>query len=119
MEVFQRCIEERDKDLAGEVLDADYTLQLVQPVGAEVTRDKWLAMLPDYVVHDYRVDTEIVNEDGDCAITLQRASMRATVLGEDRSGVFIITDVWRKRDGQWRIWRRHSTPLSAAALPDG
>jgi hypothetical protein len=42
--------------------------------------------------------------------------MKATVLGEDRSGLFVISDVWRRGEQGWRVWRRHSTPLSAGAL---
>jgi hypothetical protein len=43
--------------------------------------------------------------------------MSATVLGEDRSGTFIITDVWRHRSDGWRVWRRHSTPMFAGDMP--
>jgi hypothetical protein len=40
--------------------------------------------------------------DGDCAAVLQRVRMSATVLGEDRSGQFVISDVWRRRGGSWK-----------------
>jgi hypothetical protein len=43
--------------------------------------------------------------------------VRATVLGEDRSGPFVTSDLWRLRGDSWRIWRRHSTPLLAGAMP--
>jgi hypothetical protein len=43
--------------------------------------------------------------------------MSATVNGIDRSGLFTISDIWRLRDGHWRVWRRHSTPLSAGPMP--
>lgn len=58
-----------------------------------------------------------MHEDGDYAAVLHRDRMRATVLGEDRSGVFVLSDVWRRRDERWRLWRRHSTPLGAGAMP--
>ena len=29
----------------------------------------------------------------------------------------LVRDVWRRRDGEWKIWRRHSTPLAAGQLP--
>ncbi len=100
-------------------MDHDYALVLVQPVPALVRRDQWLAMLPDYVVHSYQVEEQVVDIDGDCATILHRAHMRATVMGEDRSGTFVISDVWRKRADGWRIWRRHSTPLTAGVMPKG
>jgi hypothetical protein len=69
------------------------------------------------VVHEYSIEEQIVDEDGDEAAVITRARMRATVLGEDRDGVFVISDFWRLRQERWRVWRRHSTPLSAAAMP--
>jgi ketosteroid isomerase-like protein len=79
-------------------------------------RERWLEVLPDYRIHEYRIEDRIVDRDGDTAAILQRVSMRATVLGEDRSGVLVISDVWR-RDSGWRLWRRHSTPLAAGRMP--
>lgn len=117
MATFQRCIETRDRAAAEQVLDADYQLVLVSPARAVMPRERWLEVLPDYVVDEYVIEEKIVDVDGDCATVLHRARMKATVLGEDRSGVFIVSDVWRKRDGGWRVWRRHSTPLSAAPMP--
>jgi len=115
---FQRCIEQRDGDAAAAVLDEDYALVLVQPVRAEVGRERWLAMLPDYVVQTYDMQERIIDVDGECAAVLHRAQMSATVNGIDRSGLFAVSDIWRLRDGHWRVWRRHSTPLSAGPMPD-
>ncbi len=117
MAEFQHCIEARDRAGAEQVLDGDFALMLVTPARAVMSRERWLEVLEDYVVHDYAVEEEIVDEDGDCAVVVHRVRMSATVLGEDRSGVFVISDVWRKRSGGWRVWRRHSTPLSAGPLP--
>lgn len=75
-------------------------------------------MLPDYLVDEWTVQTRLVHDDGQgCAAVLQRVRMLATVLGEDRSGVFVISDLWRLRQGVWRIWRRHSTPLAESSIP--
>lgn len=117
LEAFRRCVIERDADVAEAVLDADFALVLVQPVPAVMPRASWLAVLGDYVVHEWVVEEQRVDIDDDCAAHLQRVRMRATVLGEDRSGPFVISDVWRRRPEGWRVWRRHSTPLSAGAMP--
>ena len=114
---FQRCIEQRDATAAADVLDDDYALVLVHPAPAIMPRDRWLQVLADYVVHDYEVQEQVIDVADDCASVLQLVSMQATVLGEDRSGTFVISDVWRRRASGWRIWRRHSTPLSAGRLP--
>jgi len=78
---------------------------------------RWLDVLDDFVVHDYAVEDEAAGVDDDLAVVLHRDRMRATVLGEDRSGTFITNDVWRHGDDGWRVWRRHPTPLAAGRLP--
>lgn len=117
MDEFQRCIEDCDGEAADAVLDEDYALVLVHPTAAVMPRGRWLEVLSDYVVHEYQVDERVTDVGGDCASVLQRVSMRATVLGEDRSGTFVITDVWRRGTLGWRIWRRHSMPLAAGGMP--
>jgi len=117
IESFERCVNERDAVAAADVLDDGYALILVQPNTAAMPRERWLEVLGDYVVHDYEVQERTIDVDGDCAAVLQRVAMRATVLGEDRSGVFVLSDIWRRRDGVWRVWRRHSTPLAAGTMP--
>ena len=117
MEAFQRCIERRDAQAADAVLDDDYALVLVHPTPAVMPRERWLAVLPDYVVHEYELQERFIDVSGDCACVVQRVAMRATVLGEDRSGTFVISDVWRRGGEGWRIWRRHSTPLAAGQMP--
>lgn len=114
---FAECIVTRDVALAEEVLDPEYALVLVQPEKAVMPRERWLAVLPDYVVSVYDTEEEAVDIDGDLAVVLQRLRMEAVVLGEDRSGTFVVSDIWRRGEGGWRVWRRHSTPLSAGNLP--
>ena len=117
-EAFQRCIEQRDVTTAEDILDDDYSLVLVHPAPAVIPKARWIAMLPDYIVHSYDVLESVTDIDGDCATIFHRAHQRATVLGVDRSGLFVITDVWRVRGDRWRIWRRHSTPLDAGEMPE-
>ena len=114
---FQRCIEERDAVAADEVLDDDFALVLVLPEPAVMPRERWLAVLADYVVHRYEVEERRVDRADDVAAILHRATMQATVLGEDRSGTLVVSDIWLRRPSGWRVWRRHSTPLTAGPMP--
>ncbi len=116
-EVFDRCVTERNSELVEQVVDEDFALVLVHPEPAEMPRQRWLEVLPDYVVHSWDVEERSVAVDEDVAAVLQRVRMTATVLGEDRSGLFIISDTWRRRAGVWQIWRRHSTPVTAGSMP--
>jgi ketosteroid isomerase-like protein len=115
---FDRVVCERDCAGAEAILHDEYALVLVQPSPATMPRARWLEVLPDYVVHDWRVEERTADVDGDLAAVLSRVAMEATVLGEDRSGLVITSDVWRRGDdGRWRVWKRHSTPLSAGRMP--
>jgi hypothetical protein len=116
--LWDAAVKERDEAAAGELLAADFALELVQPVRNVMKRQVWLEVLPDYLVHEWTVEEEIVDLDGEYAAMLRRVRMRATVMGEDRSGIFVVSDLWRRVDGEWRVWRRHSTPLMAGRLAD-
>jgi ketosteroid isomerase-like protein len=119
-DAWQALIEARDVDAIGAYLHPQYALMLVQPEALTVPRATWLRMLPDYVVHGYDILRREVDVDGDTAAVLQLVHQRATVAGQDRSGPFVISDVWRRGDGgEWQVWRRHSTPLDAGAMPVG
>ena len=113
---FERAVIDSDVVLAESILDPRYQLILVQPAPATMPRTRWLEVLPDYMVHEYDVESQQLDVDGDTAAVLSRIAMSATVLGEDRSGVFIVSDIWRQREDGWKVWRRHSTPLTAGSL---
>jgi hypothetical protein len=114
---FDRAVLDRDRELAGEVLAEDYALVLIEPARASMPRERWLEVLPDYVVHAWEAEEQVVEVRGGVGTILQRVRMEATVLGQDRSGLFVISDIWLVEDGMWRVWRRHSSPLSAGKLP--
>jgi hypothetical protein len=116
---FQRAIEARDVAAAEDVLHRDYALCLVVPVSVVHPRDVWLATLPDYVVHEWIVQERQVEVRGDVAAVLQRGFQRATVRGLPRDGVFVVSDTWLREGGVWRVWKRHSTPLTAGEMALG
>ena len=116
-DAWQDAIERRDVAAAEALLHDEYSMVLVHPRPTLVPRKRWLEMLPDYVVHEYAIHNRHTDLDGDTAAILQQIYQRATVLGEDRSGMFIITDLWRKVEGEWQVWKRHSTPLADVVLP--
>jgi ketosteroid isomerase-like protein len=117
MSQFQQAIESRDVAAAAGFLHRDYSLCLVVPSSVVIPRAAWVATLPDYVVHEWSVQELQVEELGDVAAVLQRGLQRATVQGQPRDGVFVVSDVWLREGGVWRVWRRHSTPLTAPEVP--
>lgn len=114
---FDRAVLDRDETLALRVLHSEFALVLVHPTTAVMPRTRWLEVLGDYVVDGFDVQERIVDSDGDTASVLTRALMAAVVLGERRDGLFVMSDIWRLTVDGWRVWRRHSTPLSAGPMP--
>lgn len=117
---WRSAIETRDFELMQDFLHQDYALVLVVPAAVTMKREEWLRVLDDYVVHEYEVHQQIVHTRTDTAVVLTLATQRTTVLGQDRSGRFVLSDTWvRGDDGSWRVWRRHSTPTSAMEMSRG
>ena len=116
-DAWQRTIEARDPEAAAHFLSDAYALVILQPQPVVVGRDEWLRMLPDYDVRGYSVEERIVQAGGDLCTVFQRVDQTAVVKGVERSGIFILVDVWVREADAWRVWRRHSTPLSAGPAP--
>ena len=116
-EAWQRTIETRDPEAAAEFLANDYALVVTHPEAAVMPREEWLRVLPSYEVSAYEIHHRTLDTRDGVAVVVQRVDMRGVVFGADRSGVFILVDVWIDVTGTWRVWRRHSTPLSAGSLP--
>jgi len=116
-DAWQSALEARDPEAAAEYLAADYALVVTNPKAAVMPRAEWLRMLPDYDVQAYEIQHREVSVRGGVGVVVQRVAMKAVVAGADRSGTFVLVDLWGEDDGVWRVWRRHSTPLSAGELP--
>lgn len=72
-------------------------------------RQAWLNLLKDYVTESYSIDDIKVNVYGKVAIAMMMFTQKATVRGQDRSGQFVLTDIWHKGKTGWLIIERHST----------
>lgn len=118
-DAWQHAIEVRDPEAAGAILADDYALVVTHPEVVVMPREEWLRLLPDYHVHAYEIQHRAVDVRGGVASVVQRVDMQADVAGVDRSGVFVLVDLWTNAEGAWRVWRRHSTPLSAGSMPRG
>lgn len=114
---FDRAVMQRDHEAAERILHPQFALVLVHPTPAVMPRQRWLETLDGYVVDHWEVEEDVRDSSEDIASVLRRVRMRATVLGEDRSGTFIISDTWLNGGSGWQVWRRHSTPLQAGPMP--
>ena len=98
-------------------MDDDFTLVVLFPTFARVTRPEWLAMLPAYAISAWITKMSEWDVSDDLAIHTHLVDQTAIVMGVDRSGPFTLTDVWRRSGGVWRVWRRVSTPLGSGEMP--
>ena len=80
-----------------------------------VPKQSWLTLLKDYVTESFTIDDIKVNVYGNTAIAMLMFTQKATVRGEDRSGQFVLTDIWVKGDKGWLIAERHSSRPGPAA----
>jgi ketosteroid isomerase-like protein len=74
-----------------------------------VPRQSWLILLKDYVTESFTIDDIKVNVYGKTAIAMLLFTQKATVRGQDRSGQFVLTDIWHKGKKGWLIAERHSS----------
>ena len=116
-DAWQRAIEARDPVAAAKYLADDYALVVTNPELAVMPREEWLRLLGDYDVRSYDIRHREVSVRAGVGVVVQRVTMTAVVAGADRSGTFILVDLWSEEEGGWRVWRRHSTPLTAGAVP--
>ena len=114
---FDRAVIHRDHEIAQRVLHPEFALVLVHPTPAIMPRQRWFETLDDYLVDVWEVEEDHRDSSDDIAAVLRRVRMQATVLGEDRSGTFIVSDTWLRTTSGWQVWRRHSTPLQAGPMP--
>jgi hypothetical protein len=82
----------------------------------EVSQDAWLDLLKKYIVDSHRIDDIKVLDLGDVAIATVAFYQLAHIEGDSRNitGEFMLTDVWVKRDGEWKIIERHSSRAEKA-----
>lgn len=74
-----------------------------------VPRAAWLETLKVYETKAFRIDDAQVHVYGDTAVAFMLVTQEAAVKGQDRSGQFVITDVWVKEPAGWRVAERHSS----------
>ena len=104
----------QDRAVLERILAPEYALTVSSMPDRPISRSQWLGMLSRYTAMGFEYDQMQVRLFGDFAVvsSIGRA-IGAQVDGADRSFPFFLTDVWRKRQGQWQVVPRYSS------LPEG
>jgi ketosteroid isomerase-like protein len=112
-----------DRATLERVLAPEFALVVSARPEARVDRAAWLRTAgAEYTCDAFRYDGMQVRDFGDVVVVSSLATQRATAFGQDRSGTFFLTDVWRRgADGAWQVIARYSSypepgTVSAAAL---
>lgn len=100
------------KDLAAleQILGSDYAY-LASNHG-RLTRQEWLDNIAAYNISSFTILSIDVRVYGDMAIVFPHYRQEAVFNGVPRSGEFLITDVWVRRDGRWQVVSRSSVRMT-------
>ena len=71
-------------------------------------RQRWMETVTVYDIHRFSFMDVDVRDYGEFAVVLARYRQEASVAGTQRSGEFLITDVWVQRDERWQVVARSS-----------
>ena len=71
-------------------------------------RQEWLDSIADYRFRELQLLDTTVASYGEVAVVHARIRQDATLAGQVRVGVFLITDVWVMRAGRWQVVSRTS-----------
>jgi ketosteroid isomerase-like protein len=122
--VWMNAVKNRDLATLETILAPEFHLTIAvagQPLW-EGTRESYLEKCRGwYVIHSFEFHEVRPLVHGDIAVVTSRYSQKATLGGtQDRSGEFLLTDVWRKRDGRWQVAVRYSSrPEPVEGSPRG
>ena len=118
---WNAAIQCQDVGQTGQFLADSYFLAVAvlgQPLQV-VPKERWLENLKFYKIHSHSIDDIKVRVYGDTAVVLMLYTQKATVgrTPRDRSGQFLITDIWVKQAGGWRVAERHSSRPEQLPVP--
>jgi ketosteroid isomerase-like protein len=83
-----------------------------------VPKVAWLENLKFYKTDALHIDDISAHVYGNTAVVSMLFTQKATVRGQDRSGQFMITDIWVQQDIGWRVAERHSSRPESATVPN-
>ena len=109
---FQTAVADRDVAVLEELLAPEFTLTTGRAAAPVRTRAEYLELTAtSYVIEGWEFEALDVVPLGDAALVRTRYRQRGSMDGADRTGVFLLTDVWATREGRPQLVARHSSAL--------
>jgi hypothetical protein len=110
---------QKDEDALRRLIHPRYKLVGIRSTGSvAVDLEQWIAALRrmDIAALEVRV-TDCVALDNVIVATVD-AQWKVRYLGQPIDERVLLTDVWVREDGRWRVVRRHSSPVPAGVSID-
>ena len=109
----------KDEDALRRLIHPQYKLVGIRSTGSvAVDLEQWIAALRrmDIAALEVRV-TDCVALDNVIVATVD-AQWKVRYLGQPIDERVLLTDVWVREDGRWRVLRRHSSPVPSGVRID-
>ena len=105
----------KDLPALADLLAPKFQLVGIRSTGVTaVPRAQWLANAGSITFHDFTTETTAVQVFGDTALATVEGRWDIVFGGHPIKENFYVTDIWVRRDGAWRVVRRHSSPYQPA-----
>jgi ketosteroid isomerase-like protein len=115
-ERFMTAVAERDVDFLEEHLGEEFKLITGRPGYETRDRAEWLEVTTTaYEIRSFHFDELEVLDYGEVAVVRSRYSQEATMGDAERSQSYLMTDVWHRREGAFRLVNRHISPLPSTS----
>jgi ketosteroid isomerase-like protein len=108
---WMTAIQEQDFEALDKIIGPEYTYAATNH--GKQTRQQWWETVPAYTIKTFELRDLDVLDFGHTAVAVCEYHQEAVVRGEPRSGTFLITDTWLRRDNRWQVVARSSIMMAA------
>ena len=110
---FMEAAQQRDMAYLERTLGRNFTLTTRRPEAPVRTREEWLEITRvRYRIDSFAFDWLHVDRYSDAAVARSRYRQVGAMDGADRTQVYLMTDLWAREEGEWRLASRHISPLA-------
>lgn len=113
---WMEAVVKRDREVLDRIMGEEFTLASAYSTGERTSKAQFMKNVlesvkaQEFTYHDSHADLY-----GDVAVFKTGVRSKYNFDKDDRSGDYLITDVWVKREGRWQVVCRHSSiPVKAA-----
>jgi ketosteroid isomerase-like protein len=102
----------KDMDLLRKLIHPQFTLIATRSTGPfTMCRDEWLEAIEKRELVSIELAITDASVFEQVMVGTIEAKWRVKYLGRQVEDCVMLTDVWVREDGDWRVIRRHSSPL--------